>query len=57
MSHPLLNKTILWSHDTSRLVGRATHYDADDDELFVIVDGITHAHIWVPATSCVEVIV
>ena len=53
--HPLIGKTVRWTHGPNVLVGPATHYDADDDELFIVPDGLTHGHYWVPASECVEV--
>jgi len=50
--HPLVGKTVRWSHGPNVLVGPATHYDDEDDELFIVPDGLIHGHYWVPAREC-----
>lgn len=53
-THPLVGKIVQWSDGENVLVGPATHYDPDDDELFIVPDGLTHGHYWVPASACRE---
>jgi hypothetical protein len=53
-THPLVGKTVRWTHGTNRLDGPATHYDAEDHELFIVPEGLMHGHYWVPADECVE---
>lgn len=53
-AHPLVGKTVRWTHGLNTLVGPATRYDEDDDELFIVPDGLIHGHYWVPAKACVE---
>lgn len=53
-THPLLGKTVRWKHGPNVLVGPATHYEEDDDELFIVPDGLMHGHYWVPAKACTE---
>jgi hypothetical protein len=52
MTHPLLGKVVRWTHGQNVLVGPATHYDEDDDELFFVPEGLIHGHYWVPASEC-----
>lgn len=54
--HPLIGQTVRWAHGPNVLVGPATHYDDMDDELFIVPDGLTHGHYWVPASECVPVL-
>jgi hypothetical protein len=56
-SHPLLDKTVVWTHGNNHLEGPATHYDAEDNELFIVPEGLMHGHYWVPADECVELTV
>ncbi|WP_159601290.1 hypothetical protein [Agromyces humi] len=51
----LVGRRVRWTHGDSTLVGEATRYDPDDDELFLVVDGLMHAHVWVPAEGCTAV--
>ena len=53
--HPLIGKVVRWTHGQNVLVGPATHYDDDDDELFLVVEGMIHNHLWLPAEDCEEV--
>lgn len=53
-AHPLVGKVVRWSHGPNVLVGPATRYDEEDDELFIIPDGLIHGHYWVPAKACTE---
>lgn len=50
--HPLVGQIIRWTHGPNALVGPATRYDEEDDELFIIPDGLVHGHYWVPASEC-----
>lgn len=50
--HPLSGKVIVWSHGATRIVGEATGYDPEDDELHISPDGLMHSRIWVPAAAC-----
>ena len=52
--HPLIGNTVRWSHGSNVLVGPATHYDDEDDELFIVPDGLIHGHYWVPAASALS---
>lgn len=54
-AHPLIGKIVRWSHGPNVLVGPATHFDDEDEELFIVPDGLLHGHYWVPARECVEV--
>ncbi|WP_433584570.1 glutaredoxin family protein [Microbacterium hydrocarbonoxydans] len=50
--HPLLGKVVRWTHGPNVLVGPATHYNEDDDELFIVPEGLIYGHYWVPAAAC-----
>lgn len=54
-SHPLVGRVVRWAHGPNVLVGPATHYDEEDDELFIVPEGLVHGHYWVPATECTEI--
>jgi len=47
-----VGKVVRWQSGPNVLVGEATRYDSVDDELYLIVDGLIHAHVWVDASEC-----
>jgi hypothetical protein len=47
----LVGRWVIWENGTDRLFGLATKYDADDDEYYLVANGLIHAHIWVPAAQ------
>lgn len=51
----MVGQVIRWEHGPNVLTGTATHYDADDDEFYIIPDGLVHGHCWVPASECTVV--
>lgn len=54
--HPLVGKTVCWTHGPNTLVGPATHYDEDDGELFIVPDGLIHGRYWVPLEALLKVV-
>ncbi|MFE6967012.1 hypothetical protein ACFVAJ_18010 [Agromyces sp. NPDC057679] len=48
----LVGRRVRWTSGENTLVAEATRYDADDDELYLDVEPLMHAHIWVPARMC-----
>lgn len=50
--HDLVGKFVRWTHGQSTIVALATQFDPEDDELYLLLDGAIHAHVWVPAAAC-----
>lgn len=53
-THALVGKVVEWRHGRNRLIGEATRFDPEDDELFIVPDGLVHGHYWVPVAECAE---
>lgn len=47
----LVGRWVIWDNGTDRLSGLATKHDDDDDEYYLVANGLIHAHIWVPASQ------
>ena len=47
----LVGRWVVWQNGTDQLSGLATKHDTDDDEYYLVADGLIHAHVWVPASQ------